>query len=76
MSNTSPIEPERIFVSKKCPECYGYMPLEADRCPSCKTRVGPIGSHGMAQRRTNWRAYIIALIAWILFAVYIKWAFL
>ena len=66
---------ERKFVSKKCPECYEYMPLEAGKCPSCKARVGRIGASGMAERLTNWPAYAVCLFLWLFFAGYVKWAF-
>lgn len=63
------------YASKKCPECYTYIPLNAEVCPSCKTRIGKIGKHGMAERVTNWKAYIICILAWLVFFIYIKWAF-
>lgn len=66
---------EQAYVSKKCPECYEYMPLESKACPFCKVRVGKIGDHGMAERLTNWRAYIICIALWIFLGVYVKWAF-
>ena len=63
------------YSAKKCPECYVYVPLEAKRCPSCKVRIGPVGSHGMAERLTNWRGYIVCAVLWLILAVYVKWAF-
>jgi RNA polymerase subunit RPABC4/transcription elongation factor Spt4 len=66
---------EKMFISKKCPECYEYIPLESKVCPFCKVRVGKIGKHGMAERLTNWRAYIICITLWIILGIYVKWAF-
>lgn len=66
---------ERRYSSKKCPECYEYVSLEATVCPSCKTRLGKVQEHGMAERLTNWKAYIICIILWLALAVYLKWAF-
>lgn len=66
---------EKKYVSKKCPECYDYMPLEAKACPSCKVRVGKVGPHGMAERLTDWRAYTICIALWVFLAAYVKWAF-
>jgi hypothetical protein len=63
-------------VSKKCPECMEYMPLNAQACPSCKLPVGKINEHGMAARRTNWKAYTVAIAAWLFFFFYIWWAFI
>lgn len=66
---------DRKYVSKKCPECYEYVPLEAKVCPSCKARLGKVGEHGMAERLTNWKAYIICIALWLILAIYVKWAF-
>jgi RNA polymerase subunit RPABC4/transcription elongation factor Spt4 len=75
MAKSSPPEPRADYASKKCPECYSYVPLKATVCPTCKTRLGEVGRHGMAERVTNWKAYIICIIAWLVFIIYIKWAF-
>jgi hypothetical protein len=61
--------------SKKCPECYEYMPLHAKICPDCKTRVGDMDNTGMARRATDWKAYGSAAVAIMLFVTYIWWAF-
>lgn len=63
-------------VTKKCPECMAYMPLTADVCPSCKLPVANINKHGMANRKTDWKAYATAVVAWAFFFFYIWWAFL
>jgi len=63
-------------ASKKCPECMEYMPLYAKICPSCKLPVGSINKHGMASRKTDWKAYAIAIAAWIFFFFYVWWAFI
>ena len=63
-------------VSKKCPECLAYMPLHVDVCPECKAAVGKVDKHGMASRKTDWKAYVVAIAAWIFFFFYIWWAFL
>lgn len=65
----------RRYSSKKCPECYEYVPLEANICPSCKTRLGKVQEHGMAERLTNWKGYILCGILWLILAIYLKWAF-
>jgi RNA polymerase subunit RPABC4/transcription elongation factor Spt4 len=75
MAKSSPPS-QRVDVStKKCPECYGYVPVKAEVCPLCKTRLGKVGKHGMAERTTNWKAYILCIIAWLIFFIYIKIAF-
>jgi hypothetical protein len=63
------------YISKKCPECMEYMPLHADVCPSCRTRVGKINKHGMAARKTDWKGYLTAIVAWLCFGLYVWWAF-
>jgi RNA polymerase subunit RPABC4/transcription elongation factor Spt4 len=75
MTHSSEAVNEKNFVSKKCPDCYEYMPLEVKKCPSCKTRVGKIGSHGMAERQTNWTGYLVCILLWLFLAAYVKWAF-
>jgi hypothetical protein len=62
--------------SKKCPECMEYMPINAHVCPTCKTPVGDINRHGMASRKTDWKGYATAAAAWIVFFLYIWWAFI
>lgn len=63
------------YVSKKCHECYTYVPLNAEICPSCKTRLGKLGAHGMAEKRTDWNAYIKFAIALAAFLIFCKYAF-
>jgi hypothetical protein len=67
--------PEESFVSKKCPKCYTYIPLDAMICPSCKGKVGRVDRHGMASKRFDWASYLICFIAWLTFAVYVWFAF-
>jgi hypothetical protein len=64
------------YSTKRCPECYAYMPLHAGRCPSCNIRVGEVEMHGMAKRCTNWSSYFVALLAIAAFAIYFWWAFM
>ena len=66
---------DKKYISKKCPECYEYVPLEAKVCPACKTRLGKVSEHGMAERLTNWKAYILCIVLWLILAIYVKWAF-
>ena len=75
MDSRTAMEPEPKYPSKKCPECYTYIPINAKVCPSCKIRVGKVTRSGMAARATNWKANIICIIAWLVFALYIRYAF-
>lgn len=65
-----------LLLTKRCPECFVDLPLDAKECSSCHTRVGKVDKHGKAQRKVNWVSYIICIVAWAIFIAYIKWAFL
>ncbi len=75
MGKTSSIGSGAGDSTKKCPECFEYVPLTAALCPQCKTRLGRSGRHGLAERLVNWKSYIICIILWLIFAFYVKWAF-
>jgi tRNA(Ile2) C34 agmatinyltransferase TiaS len=75
MSNVENTE-EFVHATKRCPECFDYVELDADKCPKCKTRLGEVQKHGMAKRKVDWTAYAIFLVALVGFAIYIWWAFL
>jgi len=66
---------ESTFSTKRCPECYTYMPLHTNKCPSCNARLGSVEKHGMARRTTNWSSYGFAFIALLALGIYIWWAF-
>lgn len=67
---------EVVHATKRCPDCFTYMPLGEKRCPSCKIRVGAVESHGMAKRVIAWKKYGFALVACAILYGYINWAFL
>lgn len=64
-----------IHLTKRCPECFEYVPLHARECPACKTRLGEVQHHGIARRPTDWAAYLTAFLAAVAFGVYVWWAF-
>ena len=68
--------PGPVHATKRCPECFEYVPLFAKKCPACNTRLGPVQPHGLAKRETDWLSYLVAIIAIIGFSFYIWWAFL
>jgi hypothetical protein len=70
------LDTESSYVTKKCPHCFTYIPLNALTCPSCKEKVGAVDKHGMASKGTDWRSYIIAFIACLVFVIYIYYAFI
>lgn len=69
------IDPELRFPSKKCPECYEYIPLPAEKCPSCGIRVGKIDKYGHASRVFDWKGYGTAAVAILIFILYLVWAY-
>lgn len=65
-----------VHTTKKCPYCYVYAPLSATECPGCKRRIGNIDKIGFATKPVDWKAYLIAAVAFMALAVWIWWAFL
>jgi hypothetical protein len=55
-------------MTKKCPECYTYLALDADKCHACGKRVGAIDKLGFASKVTNVNSYLIALFFAAVFA--------
>ena len=63
-------------MTKKCPECYTYMPLDAGVCPGCNRKIGEVDTLGFAKKPFDWRAYLSAVICIGAFAVFIWWGFI
>jgi hypothetical protein len=62
-------------VTKKCPDCFTYLPLGAKRCYSCGKRVGAVNRLGLAERPPNVSGYLMAVFAILAFAVFVWWGF-
>lgn len=62
-------------LTKKCPECFTYLPLAAEVCSACGRPVGPVTSTGLARKPFNWRAYLAAAAAIAAFAAFVWWGF-
>lgn len=76
MPRTSrPAPVEHSHMTKKCPECFAYLRLDADICPSCGKGVGRVMPTGLAQKPTDVKAYLIAIAALIAFGIFIWWGF-
>jgi len=71
----SDIRAEQSHITKKCPQCFTYVPLDALKCPRCKTRLGKVDKHGMAIKSTDWGSYLLCLLAWAVLAIYVWYAF-
>jgi len=76
MTKSNPAESKALARKmKKCPNCLTYISLDDEKCPACKSRVGKIGKDGIAKRPVNWTSYIRAMLLWVIFGLYIWWAF-
>lgn len=75
MAKVSRKDADSGYVSKKCHSCYTYVPLKADVCPYCKVRLGKVGHHGMADKVTDFKAYITFAIAFTAFVIFVLYAF-
>ena len=64
------------FVTKKCPECYTYLPLHTKKCPSCNTKIGDVDKLGFATRPFDWAGYLIAIISILGLCFFVWFAFL
>jgi hypothetical protein len=62
-------------LTKKCPECYAYLPLHAQVCAACGAKVGEVDKLGFAQRPIDWWGYLLALISIAGFVTFMWWAF-
>ncbi|UCF93630.1 MAG: hypothetical protein JSW39_05570 [Desulfobacterales bacterium] len=77
MSEDLYVNEEKIrgFTTKKCPECFEYLPLKARKCPVCRSRVGDVDKRGFASRPFDWWGYLMAVGSILAFWVYVWWAF-
>ena len=64
-----------MTATKKCPECYSHIAIDAKECDVCKTKVGKRGKGEIADRPVNWKAYVECFLIWILLAVFLWWSF-
>ena len=63
------------YTTKKCPHCYTYLALDADRCTTCRAKVGDVDKLGFAAKPADWRAYLIAAASIAVFALFVWWGF-
>jgi hypothetical protein len=64
-----------VHMTKKCPECFTYLPLESKVCHSCGQSVGPVTPIGLAQKPLNLKGYVLAAIAILAFILFVWWGF-
>jgi len=63
-------------ATKRCPECFTNLPVEAERCTSCNQKVGEVTAHGLAKKPVDWSSYLKAILAIGGFFVFVWWLFL
>ncbi len=64
---------EHMF--KRCPGCFGNLPIDAGECNDCGEKVGKREENGLAGKVFAWKANLVCLISWIVLGLYIWWAF-
>jgi hypothetical protein len=62
-------------LTKKCPFCMGYVPLNATACQHCGKKVGRVDEQGIARVPVDWPAYLKCLAAFAALGLFIWWAF-
>ncbi len=76
MAESNKMEEKRADYSiKKCPHCYTPLAVSAEDCYACHNKVGEVDKHGMAQKPTDWKGYVVSSVLGIIFIAYIVWAF-
>jgi len=63
------------YATKKCPECYAHLPLNAKECHSCKAKIGDVDKLGFALKPPDWVGYLAAGVSILVFVVFMWWAF-
>jgi len=66
---------KNYYTTKKCPFCYVHLPLDAQSCTACKSKVGAVDKLGFAEKPIDWLGYLIATVFASGFAFFIWWAF-
>ena len=61
--------------TKKCPECFAYLPSNATVCDSCKTKVGAADERGIAKKPTDWKSYFMAILGFVALGIFIWYSF-
>lgn len=63
------------YSTKKCQECFAYLPLRATVCEQCGKTVGEVDKIGFATKPFDWWGYIVAIIAIAVFCGFMWWGF-
>lgn len=63
------------YTTKKCPDCYVHLPLNAKVCHACQAKVGDVDKLGFGEKPVDWKGYAAAAIAITIFAIFVWWGF-
>jgi hypothetical protein len=61
--------------TKRCPECFIALQIDAKTCYSCNAKIGKGTVDGRARKPIDWLSYIVSLTLFFIFFIYIWWAF-
>ncbi len=68
-------KPRKSYTFKRCPGCFIHLSLDATLCPSCGQKVRGVDRNGLARKATDWKAYLLCVVAWSVLGLYSWWAF-
>jgi predicted amidophosphoribosyltransferase len=71
----SPKQKKIEYTTKKCPDCYAHLPLNVKVCHACQAKVGDVDKLGFAEKPVDWKGYVAAAIAIIVFTAFMWWGF-
>ena len=63
------------YVTKKCPGCFAHLPLNAQTCHYCNKKIGDVDRIGFAEKPIDWYSYLAAVVAILVFCIFMWWAF-
>jgi len=70
-----PGRPDGPLPTKRCPDCFTYIPITVNQCPSCDLKIGGIDKHGFAKKPIRWKDYFLSLLSIAILGLFIWWAF-
>ena len=70
-----PVDQKKRYSIKICHNCGTPLAINAEECYSCHKKVGEVDKEGKAKKPTDWKAYIISAVAWLVFFGFIYWLF-
>ena len=62
---------DSVYLTKKCPECYSYLLMQANECDVCETQVRIADNGGLAKKPINWMSYFHCFLAWLSLTLFV-----